>query len=167
MVPCFFFVAKFPHLQAVGGSRRDVSPQIPPHGAPRGPMQIAEIDIHTGNSFQSFAVLQFRRVRRSSISCETSKIYNMVRRRNSARTIRGFGYLDEEMGGLQMERKDYEYYLKLRNLALKLAFSDTLNVYFHRVMVKLDELALSSKIDECFAFLAESFECIEEEIFVR
>ena len=85
-------------------------------------------------------------------------------KRKNKNDIRGFGYYDKEMDGLQMNKKEYIFFNRLRNLALKLAFDDILNVYFHRILARLDELALSSNVDDCFVFLVETYECIEEEI---
>ena len=76
----------------------------------------------------------------------------------------GFRYLHEEKKGFRMSERDYKSYLKIRNVALELALKENLSVYFDRIIKRLEELAMMSKLEHCFLFLVESLQCINTEI---
>ena len=102
-------------------------------------------------------------MRKLYIAHEISKIQRAIPDAN-AKIIGGFKYFDKEMSGLQMSLKQYLLLIKLRNFTLRIALNKTLRIYFPRIIQKLDELSLRSSVVDCFVFIAESLECIENKI---
>ena len=102
-------------------------------------------------------------MRKLYLAHEISKIQRAIPDAN-AKIIGGFKYFDKEMSGLQMSLKQYLLLIKLRNFTLRIALNKTLRIYFPRIIQKLDELSLRSSVVDCFVFIAESLECIENEI---
>ena len=83
--------------------------------------------------------------------------------RPDKRKTAGFKFFNDEMIGLRLSRRDYKFYLRIKNIAVELAFEEEFFIYFRPMIKRLDELAMSSKTNKCFLFCAESLEYIGEQ----
>ena len=116
----------------------------------------------TGIRYRIYNILQVYYKRQMYLKEDAEKIHQSPF--NKGVTLKGYGFCNEEMLYLDMPRRDYENYLKLRYLVFRIASNELMRLYFPRIISRIEELARSQNFARSFLFFVKSLHYMKEEI---
>ena len=109
----------------------------------------------------AFSFLQTTRLKNFFFETE---VFNLLHHLQSKSPVDCFHFDEDEMFCLKMSRRDYLFYIKLKNLMLQLGRHKLLHVYFCKSFIDLDKTAQSSDVVSCFLYFVQRLYSIKNDL---